>query len=170
MREETFAKAYPLARRAAEVRSAVAVAMASVLSADRDDLEQEAVAACWRTLPNYDPTRASLTTYIECVVATRIASVVRASRRRRVLRPLDLALDRCANPGFSRHELRIDVERLLGVCSDGERRLALVLMENSPSQASRMLGVARSTVYERIKLLRARFSTAGLGPEHRERR
>jgi RNA polymerase sigma factor (sigma-70 family) len=167
---EQFLAVYPLARRAAGVRSAVAVARASVPSADHDDLEQEAVVACWRTLPNYDPARASLTTYIECVVATRISSVVRASHRRRMLRPLDLALNHCADQAFSRHELRIDVEGLLRLCSDDERRLALLLMENSPSQVGRMLGIARSTVYEHLKLLRVRFRKAGFGPRHRERR
>jgi hypothetical protein len=61
-------------------------------------------------------------------------------------------------------ELRIDIERLLKVRSDGERRLASVLMEHTPSQASRMLGVARSTIYAHIQKLRPHFAAAGFGP------
>jgi DNA-directed RNA polymerase specialized sigma24 family protein len=89
---------------------------------------------------------------------------VRACHRQRALCPLDLAADHCADPAFRHDELRIDVERLLGACSDGERRLALLLMEHSPSQASRMLGVARSTVHARMRRLRPWFIAAGLGP------
>lgn len=164
MREALFERAYPLARRAALVLAHAALASGAITSADREDVEQEAVAASWRALDNYDPNRASLPTYVECVVATRIASAVRATHRVRALRPVDFAVDHCADPVFGRCDLRIDVERVLGCCGDDERRIALVLMEHSPSQASRILGVARSTIYQRIQRLRVRFAGAGLGP------
>lgn len=159
-----FSTIYQRARRTAAVRSAAAVARAFVPPGDREDLEQEAMAACWCALASFDPRRASLRTYIECVVATRIASAVRTTHRLRVLHPLDLVVDHCVGPEFRRHELQIDVQRVLGICNDAERRLALLLMEHTPSQVSLMLGVARSTVYERMRRLRPRFVAAGLAP------
>jgi RNA polymerase sigma factor (sigma-70 family) len=151
VRKVPFEHAYPRARRAAQVRSAAAVARGAIPAADREDLEQEAVAACWRALGNFDPTRASLATYVECVIATRIASIVRAGRRVRAHQPLALASERRANDVFEHCGLRIDIERLLSLRSDEERRLTSLLMEHTPSEASRMLGVARSTIYARIQ-------------------
>jgi hypothetical protein len=43
MREAVFAKAYPLARRVAGVRSAAAMSTSDPVIADREDLEQEAM-------------------------------------------------------------------------------------------------------------------------------
>ena len=157
----SFDTAYALARRAAGVRARGAVASGAIQRADREDLEQEAVVACWLAMANFDARRASLPTFIECVVASRMASVVRATHHLRALRSLDRAADLCAASMFSGHELRIDIERLLEDCSDSERRLARLLTEYSPTQASRILGVARSTVYERIRGLRMRFAPAG---------
>lgn len=132
-------------------------------AADREDIEQEAVVACWPALGDFDPNRASLATYIECVVASRIASACRAHRRRRSDRPLAFASDHRATQVFDHRGLRIDVKRLLSVCTDGERSLASLLMEHTPSEAGRMLRVARSTIYERIHRLRRRFAAAGFG-------
>ena len=73
-----FLAIYPLARRAAKVRTAAAVARATLMPADREDLEQEALVAVWKSLPNYDPLRASLRTFAERVVATRFVSLMRA--------------------------------------------------------------------------------------------
>jgi RNA polymerase sigma factor (sigma-70 family) len=164
MREALFERAYPRARRSARVRVSAAVARGAIQAADHEDLEQEAVAACWRSLAAFDPTRASLATYVECVVATRIASVARASRPLGIHWPLDLASEHCAEDVVGSFELRIDIARLLNVRTDDERRLTSLLMEHTPSEASRMLGVARSTIYARIEKLRPHFAAAGFGP------
>lgn len=164
MREEAFAKAYPPALRSAQVRSAAAVASGAVLAADREHLEQEALTRIWEALSEYDPSRAGLRTFIEVVVSTKIRSLLRSERRR----PESDCLDRqqvASWDGFRGMELRTDVKRVLAVLNDGDRRLALLLMEHSPSQASRMLGVARSTVYEGIRRIRRVFVQAGLGPD-----
>jgi RNA polymerase sigma factor (sigma-70 family) len=168
MREEAFAKAYPLARRSAQVCSAKAVASGAVLLADREHLEQEALTRIWQALSKYDPSRAGLRTFIEVVVRTKFRSMLRSKR----CRPLAECLDGqqvSVCDGFRDVDLRTDVRRVLAGLNDGDRRLALLLMEDTPSQASLMLGVARSTVYERIKLLRLRFRAAGFGPGYRER-
>jgi RNA polymerase sigma factor (sigma-70 family) len=162
-----FERAYPRALHAAKVRAIAAVARGVLPLDDHEDIEQEAVFACWRAVANFEPSRASLATFIECIVSTRIASLVREGNRLRALCPLDLAADHRGNSTLTRLELRIDVECLLGACSHGERRLALLLMEHSSSQASRILGVARSTVYERMRRVRRQFAAAGLGPSQR---
>jgi len=68
--EATFRNAYAIALRAARARAVSAVASGAIAVADREDLEQEAVVACFRALPRFDPSRASLRTFIERVVAT----------------------------------------------------------------------------------------------------
>ena len=81
MVEATFEQAYPIAARAAKVRATAAVVSGAIPVADREDFEQEGLTACWRALPQFDPARASLRTFIERVIASRIASLVRAARR-----------------------------------------------------------------------------------------
>jgi DNA-directed RNA polymerase specialized sigma24 family protein len=73
-----FLAVYPVARRAAEVRTCAAVARTTVARADRENLEQEALLAVWRALPHYNPSRASLRTFVERVAANRIASLLRS--------------------------------------------------------------------------------------------
>jgi RNA polymerase sigma factor (sigma-70 family) len=164
MRESVFERAYPLARRSAQVRARAAVAAGVIQPADREDVEQEAVFACWRAAAKFDPSRASVATFFEHVIARRIASVARGRRRLRANCSLEPASDHCADPAFHHRELRIDIERLLRACGGEEQRLARLLMEHTPTETGRILGVARSTVYERIQKLRPRFSAAGLGP------
>jgi DNA-directed RNA polymerase specialized sigma24 family protein len=42
--------------------------------------------------------------------------------------------------------------------------LAVLLADHGPTEISRMLGIARSTVYARIARLRRAFRAAGYGP------
>jgi RNA polymerase sigma factor (sigma-70 family) len=163
-----FDKVFRLVLRAAQVRAHTAVARGLIQAADREDTVQQALLAVWCAMAKFDPRRASLATFVELVVATSIASAARASHRHRVLCSLDFAADHSADPSLSRHELRIDVQRVLAACSDTERSLALLLMTHSRSEASRVLHVARSTVYQRIQQLRLRFSAAGLGPRREQ--
>jgi DNA-directed RNA polymerase specialized sigma24 family protein len=164
MFEATFRQAYPMARRAAQVRATVAAVRGAIPAADREDIEQEALTACWRALPRFDARRGSLATFVECIVATRVCSLVRSANRRPALQTIDLNSDYAIDPEIGRHELRVDIERLLKGFGDHDRGLALLLMEYTPSDAGRMLGVARSTIYERIQKLRVRFTEGGFGP------
>lgn len=165
MLEVTFPQAYPLARRAAQVRAAAAVLSGAVLIADREDIEQEALAACWRALPKFDPNRASLRTFVEHVVAAHLASLGRARRCRPRLQPLDDNQHPVASAWAREIELRSDVQRVLDALPDTDRQLAMALIEHTPTEASRLIGVARSTVYERIRHIRVAFVDAGLRPQ-----
>jgi RNA polymerase sigma-70 factor (ECF subfamily) len=161
--EAIFQKAYPLALRASRVRSAAAVASGRVPVQDREDLEQEVLLRLWQALPRYDAARASLATFIERVVASKVASLLR-SRRREAVYELLAGTQLSSADGIPAVEFRADLERLLASLEPSDRRLALVLTEHTPSQASRILGVARSTVYSRMQRLRAAFLSAGYGP------
>jgi RNA polymerase sigma-70 factor (ECF subfamily) len=166
VREGLFEEAYPLALRAARVRAAAAVAFGGAPAGDREDLEQEALLRVWQALPRYDPTKASLRTFVERVADSRFASLLRPRCRQVVIEPLSRISPASAD-GIPAVELRVDFERVLAKLSEPDRRLARLLSEHTPSQASRILGVARSTVYCRIRRLRAAFRAAGYGPSAR---
>ena len=161
MAEATFEQAYPIAARAARVRATAAVVSGAILVADREDFEQEGLTACWRALPQFDPARASLRTFIERVIASRIASLVRAARRSPSHVPLNAAGPRPADSGADVQELYADVERLTSAFGCHDRQLILLLLEHSPAEAGRLLGIPRSTVHDRILRLRHRFVEAG---------
>jgi RNA polymerase sigma factor (sigma-70 family) len=157
-----FLDIYPLARRAAHMRSAVAVAVASVAPADREDWEQEALTAVWRALPRYDPSRASLRTFVERVVTSRFASLLRAHRSKPKLEPLEeyhsVGLD-----VIPEVEFRTDFHSVSTSLSERDRLLATLLVDHSPTEAGRALRIARSTVYEGIRRIRIAFGDAGFG-------
>ena len=167
MLETTFQQAYPLALRAAQVRATAAVLSGAAQSADREDLQQEGLAACWRALPHFDPARASLRTFVERVVATRLASKLRSARRAPAHVPIKAAGPQLVHAGAGQLELRADIRRLLLSLHPYDRHLVLLLLEHSPAEASRVLGVPRSTLHDRILRLRRRFIAAGLAPNGR---
>lgn len=162
MVDSTFRKAYAIALRAARARAFSAVASGAIPVADREDLEQEGVVACFRALPRFDPRRASLRTFIERVVATRLASVIRRTRRNSPLVAVD-ALFRFPVIGEDgRREVRLSIDGVLASLREDDRELVGLLLEVSPAEASRELGIPRSTIHDRIQLLRHRFTQAGL--------
>jgi len=169
MLEAVFLEAYAFARRAAKVRSAAAVAIGGLSAFDREDIEQEAMVGFWQALPRYDSSRACPRTYAELVVSTRIASALRAYNAWKRAVPLDVLPTEVWEPAEF-VDLRADVDRVLAGLNEQDRRLASVLVDHGPSEASRVLGVARSTVYERIDRLRDAFESAGLRRVRRSRR
>jgi len=164
MGETAFAEVYPLAVRAASVRARAAVASGAVPPADREDLKQEGLMACWRALPHFNPTRASLRTFIERVVSARMVSLHRGRLCRPRFEPLEADRHSSGCAWAQQIELRSDVGRLLDTLRVADRQLARALIERTPTEASRFLGMARSTVYERMCHLRAAFADAGLHP------
>src|SRR5579859_6794489 len=87
----TLQQALPFAQRAANIHAALATASRRLLPADREDIQQEAMAACWRALPRFDPSRASLATFTECIIRRRVCSLVRTASRRPQTHPLNAA-------------------------------------------------------------------------------
>jgi RNA polymerase sigma factor (sigma-70 family) len=161
--DATFCEAYPLARRAAQVHGAAAAIASSLPYLDRKDFEQEGLLAFWRSLPQFDSSKASIHTFAERVVANQIASVMRAHRAARRTRILVAIPEYLEHPG-ARLELRTDVLRVLATLNKDDRRLARLLAEHSPTEVGRILCISRSTVYEGIRRIRIAFLKAGLVP------
>ena len=160
-----FGAAYPLALRSVQVRSAAAVLSGTIPESEREDLEQEGLLACWRALPRFDANRASLRTFVERVVAARITSLHRARHCRFRFQPLEDDQYPGGDAWTQEIEMRSDIHQVLASLRDRDRRLAVALTEHTPAEASRIVGLARSTVYERIRHIRIAFVDAGLRPQ-----
>ena len=172
MAEVTFEKAYSVALRIAEVRANAAVKSGAVPAADKDDIQQEVLLACWRSLPQFDPSRGCLRTFLEMVAAAQITSIIRSAGRSLTCESLDAeAVSPHAESVIGTLELSIDVETVVASLRPEDRELAVTLMKHSLAEASRILGVPKSTVHDRLARIRRRFSAAGLKPvATRERR
>ncbi len=162
MHESAFDQALPLALRAVQVRGAAAVATGRATAADREDVEQEALLGLWMALRHYDASRASLRTFLERVADKRFVSLLR--RRRPVLIERLDGHRLATADGIPAVQFKVDFERVLAPLGDSDRMLALLLVDYGPTEISRMLGVARSTVYARMARLRRAFLEAGYGP------
>jgi DNA-directed RNA polymerase specialized sigma24 family protein len=89
MPEANLEQALPMAMRAVRVRAAAAVATGRAAATDREDLEQEALLGLWVALRQYDPSRASVRTFVERVAEKRFASLLRRGRIPLVIESLD---------------------------------------------------------------------------------
>lgn len=158
----TFLDAYPIALRAAKTQAMAAVSSGIIPASDREDFEQEGVVACLRALPRFDPARASLRTFIERVVAARLASLVRQARRRPETVPVDMLCWLPVECKAARRELRMSIDRVVANLRTDDRELVQLLCDISPAEASRRLGIPSSTLHDRILRLRRRFTRAGL--------
>ena len=163
MHEPGLEQALPLAMRAVQVRGAAAVATGRVTAADREDIEQEAFLGLWMALRHYDASRASLRTFLERVADKRFASLLRRRRSPVLIERLDGHRLATAD-GIPAVQFHVDFERVLALLGEADRTLALLLIDYGPTEISRMLGIARSTVYARMARLRRAFREAGYGP------
>jgi len=158
MREALFEQAYPLVRRAVQVRAA----SGAMRPGDREDFEQEALLGLWIALRRYDPSRASLRTFVERVTDNRFASWMRR-RYHLVVEQLDAHQFPTPN-GIPAIQFHVDFERILSCLTDEDRAVAQLLLDHRPTEISRMLGIAQSTLYARMARLRRAFLKAGYGP------
>mgnify|MGYP001167379751 CR=1 FL=1 len=163
MHEPVLEQALPMAMRAVQVRGAAAVASGRATAADREDLEQEALLGLWMALRHFDASRASLRTFLERVADKRFASLLRRRCKPVVIERLDGHRLATAD-GIPAVQFHVDFERVLAPLGDPNRALALLLIDHGSTEISRMLGIARSTVYARIARLRRAFLKAGYGP------
>ena len=156
MLEAVSEQALRLALRAVQVRAAAAIATGRLAPADREDLEQEALMGLCVALRQYDASRASLRTFLERVADKRFASMMRRHRSPAVVEHLDGHRLATAD-GIPAVQFHVDFERILAPLGDSDRALALLLVEHGPTEISRTMGIARSTVYARIARLRQAF-------------
>ena len=151
LREELFLRAFPFARRAAQVRSAGVISRRSEI--EREDLEQEALLSVFAAIPRFDRSRASLRTFVERIVATSIASVYRRMGSEKRTKPADYKL-----PGslqlLVRVELRVDLQQLLERLEPRDRQVARLLPEYCRADIARRLKMSRAAVYRSISRIR----------------
>jgi len=157
--EDIFLEASPLARRAARVRSARAVGLLRTLGLDSEDLEQEALITLWRAVSRFDPDRAALRTYVERIVESTVASVLRRGCTQK------------RTPNAASHseplhtlvslELRLDLDRILNKLEAHDRRVAQLLAEYSPAEAARIGRTSRPSIYRSIDRIRSALLAAG---------
>jgi DNA-directed RNA polymerase specialized sigma24 family protein len=128
MHDTTLPEAYPFARRAVEVRSFATASAIGPMIRDRKDVEQEAIVGLWRALPSFDPSKSSLRTFVERVIASWVTSVLRfqhAAKRKPVFFGTHTVME------YEPIEVRVDVERVLAAVSD-DRRLPCLLVHHAP--------------------------------------
>jgi RNA polymerase sigma-70 factor (ECF subfamily) len=159
LREALFLQACPFASRAAQVRAVMAIPRHPDL--EREDLEQDALLRLWLALIRFDPARASLRTFVERVVTSSVASLVRRTTAKKRTKTTG-----CEPAAESLHllvrvELRLDLHDLLGDLGSRDRRVAGLLMENSPAQVARTLRISRTAVYRSIDRIRAALLGGG---------
>lgn len=162
MIDDLFLKAYPLAQRAAGVRSAAAVGVLSASGIDREDLVQELLLAVWVALAHFDPLRASLGTYIERVIASKTSSAIRRRRTQKRTR-----LDSVAPTSVPVHmpvtvELRVEVRRALRTLSLADQKMARLLLHYKPTEIARESGISRAAVYRSKDRIEATLQRFGL--------
>jgi DNA-directed RNA polymerase specialized sigma24 family protein len=162
--EGVFVQAYPMAKRAVATRAAAM----HFGAADHEDMEQQVALGLLRALPQFDHGRACLATFVELVAQNQIASFLRNMWRYRLAgEPLenyepDMVVARCNS------DLCADVDRVLRCVGAFDRAVAHLLIDHSPTEAARQLGVSRASVYRSIWRLRAAFTLAGIGPIPRD--
>lgn len=157
-----FESVFPQAWRAAAIHTTNFLVKYKQFGADREDIVQDVMLGLWREIPNFDPKKSSLPTFVERVVKSRTSSAIRDRRtlKRTAMAPLTSEpVSECPSRKF---HLRVDVERLLARLTPFDRRVAEELIESTPTEAARVLGVSRSTVYLAIDRIRAVFVAGGL--------
>ena len=166
MVETSFSETYPASERVSNARALATAARYRLAYQDRADLRQEALLELWRKARLFDVRRSSWPTFAERVVANKLGSVMRSrcSRRAGSLQPEPLSGGADAAAPRVAIDLCIDIRRVLAAAEPFDRSVARCLIDNSPSEASRELGVGRATVYRAMKKLKDAFAEAGLCP------
>jgi len=146
---------------------------------DAEDIKQDLRLHLYRRDDNFDPARGHYDTFADRVLANRIASLAAPTERMRAERawvgfdlpsgergddeilPLSETLPESAAPHSAAPRspdeafgLVRDVRRFLAGLSPACRALALALIDMSPTEAARVLGIHRSTVYARLATIR----------------
>lgn len=141
------------------------------------DVRQELVLALLASLSRFDPAKSTWRTFACQVLDRRAKQLLRdemARRSREAGRPVGLALRRdgsAPHTGNARHEdveavdLRLDVEQVLSEMPERLRAVCALLASHTPTEAARLAGIPRTSLYRLIEQARPYFRRAGYGPE-----
>jgi RNA polymerase sigma-70 factor (ECF subfamily) len=158
---------------------------------DFEDLQQDMILDLLGRLAHYDPDKATLKTFVACIVERKISTIIRhQTSQKRHFRRLAGSLDdpvseeeRCDTelgdtisqddfdrqaglrdgPQEERRDMEMEVRRAIADLPEDLRQVADLLQSLSVSQTAQELGVHRSTVYVKgITRLRKLFEDRGL--------
>jgi RNA polymerase sigma factor (sigma-70 family) len=159
---DLFHDAYPLARKAARVQSAKWMRLLRASGHEREDLEVVCIAEVWGKLNRFDPTKSSLPTFVERIIATMTISFLRRCRARKRM-PADAdATGIRAIPIDVAIPLRVDVRRALALLDDADQKVARMLLHWNPSEIAKIFGISRASVYRAMERIRESLTGAGL--------
>lgn len=170
-----------------EIRAARLAHSGAVPGLDAEDIAQELREEVLRRAECFDPTRACFDTFADRVIRNRIADLARQSQAIKASRmtqsfdapiarkdgqgPLTLAdtLTETTSPhgvddfaAMHGPGLKSDVARLLATLCPTSRRIAIAVSEGTVADAARVLGLHRSTIYERLASIRKTAAVLGL--------
>lgn len=130
----------------------------------RSDLEQELMLEVLLRWPKYDPARASREAFVEQVVRSRVCTLIRAARRRRVGLPLTAAALQRPDPRDPIRcvDVRLDVQLVVDGLRPRLREACDHLRRESQSDAARAMGANRSSMMRSLAQTRRVFTDAGL--------
>lgn len=154
---------------------------------DVDDIEQELRLDLIRRAHNFNPEKSSFNTFADRVIKNQIAtlaSATRAMRAERVMQSLHSHVgENEADDGLTLSDilpetaaihpvdefalahapgLRGDVAKLMNALCPSSRRVAIALSHLNIAEAARVLGLHRSTVYDRLAVIRQTAQSLGL--------
>ncbi|MBF9055707.1 hypothetical protein HKCCA1065_03680 [Rhodobacterales bacterium HKCCA1065] len=154
---------------------------------DAEDIAQELREEVLRRAEQFDPDRACFDTFVDRIVKNRIADLARQSQAAKASRKTQsfatpiLAQDGHegltladtlseTSPAFGADDfaathgagLKSDVARFLASLCPSSRCIAIAVSQGSVSDAARILGLHRSTIYERLSAIRKAAIAMGL--------
>lgn len=158
----------PVVRKMIAAKARRLVGQSGLRPHDRPDIEQDLAVRLADRLRAYDPARGTLEAFAAMVIEQAAANLVRERRAgkrtppARPPAPPEDVPDPLANEDARLSDLERDVAAVLAGLPGEQRALAESLMEASVSEVSRRLGLRRTTLYGRMKGLRAAFERDGL--------
>lgn len=144
---------------------------------DVPDIEQELAMDLLKALPKFDPSKASLPTFISRVVNRRCLGLLRDARhpKRRGGTSLDASMgdevtqdQRHRMTGHrpvdevEKAEVAEVVQLALGKLPDRLHKIAVLLMTHTQAEAARELGVSETTIHRARKQIREHFEESGV--------
>ena len=156
---------------------------------DVEDLEQEMRLGLLERLPKFDPSKATYNTFVSRLIERKISNLIR--HRMREIRDFrceegsihdvvecgdekverietvtqdeqDFRLGKHMRSEEERRDLKLDIPLVLSKLPPDLRKLAELLQTLSITEAAHDLGIARPTVYDRLKRLRQTFEELGI--------
>ncbi len=157
------------------------IGTAGFTSADCEDIEQELALDLLQRLKHYDPTKAKETTFMALIVEHKLAKLIKdrhaACRDWRLCQesldePFGLdsdepksRLDQLCDPAAMTKDalaFELDLQAALEALPEDLRELWELMLDSNLHRVSRLTGIPRTTLYDRLRRLHDALLRAGL--------